>query len=297
MHSQAQTAISIPLPNGTMLSLSGIPKIMGILNVTPDSFSDGGAHNTPETAYKHALKLIEEGAHIVDIGGQSTRPGYQEISTEEETARTLPVIRALVQSHPQIPLSIDTYNPSVARMAVEAGASIINDVHGLQGSPDMSMVIADSPCAAILMHNDADLSRFDGDPMERVKDFLSHSLEIADKAGIPFQRIILDPGIGFGKTQKQNIEILARLHELHELGCPILLAVSRKSVIGHILGNSDPADRLEGTLALTALGTLQGVQLIRVHDVLSNLRAAKTATAIRDYESHLMGSHDKRQVF
>ena len=282
MYRKPKAITSLPLPNGTMLSLSGSPKIMGILNTTPDSFSDGGLHNTQEAAYQHAVKLIDEGAHIIDIGGQSTRPGYEEIPRDEELSRTLPVIRTLVRDYPQIPLSIDTYQPSVARAAIDAGVSIINDIHGLQGHPEMASCIADSPCTAILMHNDPEFSRRDGDTMDMLRQFLLKSLNIADRAGIPPQRILLDPGIGFHKTQEQNMEILARLDELHDLECPILLAASRKSVIGHILNISDPRDRLEGTLALTTIATLQGIQLIRVHDVLPNLRAARLAAAIRD---------------
>ena len=261
------------------LILDGTPLIVGILNVTDDSFFDGGQHNSLSAAVSHARLLVAEGASVIDIGGQSTRPGYLEVGPDEEIRRVIPVIRELVR-HVAVPLSIDTYHAAVADAALIAGAHIVNDVHGLQRDPAMAGVIARHGAAAILMHNDAVFRDTPGDVIEKIKTLLVRSLALASAAGIDPARIILDPGIGFGKTQPQNLEILARLSELHALGHPLLLGASRKSVISHVLDL--PADeRLEGTLALTALAVSQGVQFHRVHDVRANHRAALMAAAIR----------------
>jgi dihydropteroate synthase len=266
------------------LPLDQGPLIVGILNVTDDSFFDGGQHNSLAAALSHARLLFAEGASVIDIGGQSTRPGYVEVGPEEEIRRVVPVIRELVR-HVAVPLSIDTYHPAVAEAALAAGAHIVNDVHGLQRDPAMAEVIARHGAAAILMHNDPSLRTATADApnldvMAHVKSFLSRTLELAAAAGIAPTRIILDPGIGFGKTQAQNLRILAHLGELHALGHPLLLGISRKSVISHVLDL--PADeRLEGTLALTALAVAQGVQFHRVHDVRANHRAALMAAAVR----------------
>ncbi len=262
------------------LPLDGTPHIVGILNVTDDSFFDGGQHNSLSAALSHARLLVAEGASVIDIGGQSTRPGYVEVGPEEEIRRVLPVIRELVR-HVAVPLSIDTYHAAVADAALEAGAHIVNDVHGLQRDPNMAEVIARHGAAAILMHNDADFRTTPGDVIENLKPFLARSLALAAAAGIDPARVILDPGIGFAKTQPQNLAILARLSELHVLGHPLLLGASRKSVISHVL-DLPPNERLEGTLALTALAVSQGVQFHRVHDVSANHRAALMAAAVRN---------------
>ena len=261
------------------LLLDGTPHIVGILNVTDDSFFDGGLHNSLSAAVAHARLLVAEGASVIDIGGQSTRPGYVEIGPDEEIRRVVPVIRELVR-HVAVPLSIDTYHATVASAALEAGAHLVNDVHGLQRDPAMAAVIASHGAAAILMHNDPSLRDSTDDPIASIKTFLTHSLSLASAAGIDPAHIILDPGIGFGKTQLQNLAILARLSELHSLGRPLLLGVSRKSVINHVL-DLPPDERLEGTLALTALAVSQGVQFHRVHDVKANHRAALMAAAVR----------------
>jgi dihydropteroate synthase len=261
------------------LLLNGTPHIVGILNVTDDSFFDGGQHNSLPAAVSHARLLVAEGASIIDIGGQSTRPGYVEVGPDEEIRRVVPVIRELVR-HVAAPLSIDTYHAAVADAALEAGAHIVNDVHGLQRDSAMPGVIARHGAAAILMHNDADFRTASGDIIENIKIFLTRTLALACTAGIDPARIILDPGIGFAKTQPQNLEILARLSELHALGCPLLLGASRKSVISHVL-DLPPDERLEGTLAVTALAVSQGVQFHRVHDVSANHRAALMAAAVR----------------
>ncbi len=261
------------------LLLDGTPHLVGILNVTTDSFFDGGQHASLPAAVSRGRLLVAEGASIIDVGGQSTRPGYVEVGPDEEIRRVVPVIRELVR-HTAAPISIDTYHAAVADAALAAGAHVVNDVHGLQSDPAMAAVIARHGAAAILMHNDQALREAPGDVIANIKTFLTRTLGIARSAGIDPARIILDPGIGFGKTQAQNLEVLARLNELLTLGHPLLLGVSRKSVISHVL-DLPPADRLEGTLALTALAVAQGVQFHRVHDVEANARAARMAAAVR----------------
>ncbi len=255
------------------------PHIVGILNVTDDSFFDGGHHNSLPAAVSHARLLVAEGASIIDIGGQSTRPGYVEVGPDEEIRRVVPVIRELVR-HTAVPLSIDTYHAAVAEAALQAGAHIVNDVHGLQRDPAMAAVIARHGAAAILMHNDPSLRDSAEDPISCIKTFLTRTLALAAAAGIDPARIILDPGIGFGKTQPQNLATLSRLAELHALGHPLLLGASRKSVISHVL-DLPPDERLEGTLAITCHAVAQGVQFHRVHDVQANHRAALMSAALR----------------
>lgn len=262
------------------LTLDGGPKIVGILNVTPDSFFDGGRHQTLESVLRQAMQIVAEGVSIIDIGGQSTRPGHVEVSVEDEISRVVPVIEALA-GRLQVPLSIDTYKPAVARAAVQAGADIINDVHGFQRHPELAEIAAQHDCGVILMHHEAGFLESTGGTMERIATFLRRSLDLALAAGVAREKIILDPGIGFAKTHAQNLEILARLGELHSLGCPLLLGASRKSVIAHVLA-LPPDQRLEGTLATTALAVWQGVEFIRAHDVSANLRAAHMAKAIHN---------------
>jgi dihydropteroate synthase len=255
--------------------------LVGILNLTPDSFFDGGKFAAGESALAQASRLVENGAAIIDVGGQSTRPGYEEISDEEEIARVVPVITALVPRLP-VPISIDTYKPAVARAALQAGAHLINDIYGLQRNPELAWVAVEFGCPVVVMHNDAAFREARGDTIYKIKTFFDRSREIAAQAGLAEDRIILDPGIGFGKTQEQNLEILARLSELKLLGFPLWLGASRKSVIGNVLA-LPPEERLEGTLATTALAVWQGVEFIRVHDVRANARAAKMAAAIRQF--------------
>jgi len=257
-------------------------RLVGILNVTPDSFFDGGKFADTESAVAQAGHLVGEGAAVIDVGGQSTRPGHEEISAEEEIARVVPVIAALV-SRLETPVSIDTYKPPVARAALEAGVHLLNDIHGLQRSPEMARLAAESGCAVMVMHHDASFREMPGDVIENIKKFFGRSLEIAARAGVAEDRIVLDPGIGFAKTQRQNLEIMARLAELKPLGFPLLLGASRKSAIGNVLG-LPPAERLEGTLATTALAVWQGVEFVRVHDVRANARAAKMAAALRNFQ-------------
>jgi dihydropteroate synthase len=259
------------------MKLPGGPtRIFGILNVTPDSFSDGGDWTDPIRAERRGLQMAAEGAAVIDIGGQSTRPGHVEIGTAEELLRVLPVIERLSASG-TVPLSIDTTKPEVARAALSAGASILNDIDGFQGEPAMPGVASEFGCPVVLMHRERDFAEFPGDPMDRIRRYFERSLAIADAAGV--SEVILDPGIGFHKTPEQSLEIMARLAELKAFGRPILLGASRKSVIGHVLGGT-PADRLEGTLATTVLAVVQGVDFVRVHDVLANARAIRMAFAV-----------------
>lgn len=250
--------------------------IMGILNVTPDSFSDGGKWNDEDAALKHAEEMIEEGADIIDIGGESTRPGYTLLSDEEEIARVVPVIQA-VKSRFDVPVSVDTYKSHVARAALEAGADLVNDIWGLKYDKELAGVIAEYEAPCCLMHNrrEADYQDF----MEDMLQDLRETISIAKKAGIPDQNIILDPGVGFGKTYENNLEAINRLERMHELGYPILLGTSRKSVIGLTL-DLPASERLEGTLATTVMGVMKKAAFVRVHDIRANARIIKMTEAI-----------------
>lgn len=250
--------------------------IMGILNVTPDSFSDGGKWNDEEAALKHAEEMIAEGADIIDIGGESTRPGYTLLSDEEEIARVVPVIQA-VKSRFDVPVSIDTYKSHVARAALEAGADLVNDIWGLKYDKVLAGVIAEYQVPCCLMHNrrEADYQNF----MEDMLHDLRETVSIAKNAGIADQNIILDPGVGFGKTYENNLEAINRLERMHELGYPILLGTSRKSVIGLTL-DLPASERLEGTLATTVMGVMKKAAFVRVHDIRANARIIKMTEAI-----------------
>lgn len=252
--------------------------IMGILNVTPDSFSDGGRHCGMDAALAHAEQMIREGAHIIDVGGESTRPGHVQITDEEEIRRVVPVIRALKARY-DIPVSVDTYKSAVARAAIEEGADLINDIWGLKYDPQMATVIAESGAACCLMHNRscAEYGRFLPDFVEDMKKCIS----LADAAGIKRDKIILDPGVGFGKTYEMNLEIINHLDIMHELGFPVLLGTSRKSVIGLTL-DLPVQEREEGTLVTTVWAVQKGCAFVRVHDVEKNSRAVRMARALLD---------------
>lgn len=252
--------------------------IMGILNLTPDSFSDGGRWTERDAALRQATRMASEGAAIIDLGGESTRPGHTPVGAAEEAERVLPMVEA-VKRETGLPVSVDTYKYETARLALEAGADMINDVWGLKyDAGEMARVIAGSGAACCLMHNRARAEY--AHPMPELLHDLRETLRIADAAGIARGKIILDPGVGFGKSYEQNLAVLNRLEELRVLGLPVLLGASRKSVVGLTLGL--PVDeRLEGTLATTAIGVLKGAAFIRVHDVRENLLAAKMALAIR----------------
>ena len=251
--------------------------IMGILNVTPDSFSDGGKWTMPEQALFHAEQMIEEGAHMIDVGGESTRPGYEQVSEEEEVSRVAPVIEA-IKARFDVPVSLDTYKSRVAAEGIKAGADMINDIWGLQYDADMAKVIADAKVACCLMHN-----RKEAVYQDLIPDILTDleaSLEMAGRAGIAYDKICLDPGIGFGKTYEQNLMVMQRLDALHALGLPVLLGASRKSVIGLTL-DLPAKERLEGTLVTSVMAVMKGVSFVRVHDVKENLRAIRMAEAIK----------------
>ncbi|WP_077614583.1 dihydropteroate synthase [Caenibacillus caldisaponilyticus] len=237
--------------------------IMGILNVTPDSFSDGGRYNRVDKAVQHALEMIEDGADIIDIGGESTRPGHEPVPADIEMERVIPVIRA-IREVSDVPISIDTYKAVTARAALEAGADIINDVWGAKADPEMAKTAALYDAPIILMHNRRD-AHYD-DLIEDMKKDLLESIEMVKRTGVTDDKIILDPGIGFAKTYKDNLTVMRHLEAFHELGYPILLATSRKSFIGKTL-NAEVDERLEGTGATVCLGIAKGCHMVRVHDV------------------------------
>ena len=250
--------------------------VMGILNMTPDSFSDGGRWTKKECALHHVKKMLEEGADIIDVGGESTRPGYVAVSEDEEIERTAPIIE-IIKAEFDVPISLDTYKSAVARAGIAAGADMINDIWGLKKDGDMAKAIAQSGVSCCLMHNREPIPY--KDLMEDVKKDLEQTLAIAKAAGIPDDRIILDPGVGFAKTYQVNLRILHHLEALHSLGYPLLLGCSRKSVIGLSL-DLPVEERLEGTLVTTVLGVYKGCGIVRVHDVLENVRTVKMAEAI-----------------
>ncbi|MBM2831237.1 MAG: folP [Dehalococcoidia bacterium] len=252
--------------------------IMGVLNVTPDSFSGDGLGGDLEAAVSQARRLVDEGADIIDIGGESTRPDASRLSTEEELKRVIPVVERLVGF--RVPLSVDTYKEEVARRALEAGADIINDVWGLKMDPDLAKLAADKKAPLVITSNQRD--RGDDRVQDIVKSVLAdlkRSTGVALEAGVASENIIIDPGFGFGKTLEQNLELLRRLDELNSLGYPILVGTSRKSMIGLVLG-LPPDQRLEGTAATVAIGIARGADMVRVHDVLYMARVCKMSDAI-----------------
>lgn len=256
--------------------------IMGILNVTPDSFSDGGQFNQQDLAVKHALQMEHDGADIIDVGGESTRPGHTPLGMEEEIERVVPMIQA-IRKHSGIPISIDTYKAETARRALDAGADIINDVWGAKADPDMARIAAEYQAPIILMHN-RDNSHYQ-DIIEDMKSDLRESINLVLDAGVAPEKIILDPGIGFAKDYQQNLFVMNHLEAFHELGYPILLGTSRKGFIGKTL-NLTVDRRVEGTGATVCLGIAKGCQIMRVHDVLQIARMAKMMDTMLQ-EDHL----------
>ena len=255
------------------------PLVMGVLNITPDSFSDGGRYLDPQAAIVHARRLAAEGADILDVGAESTRPygGAIRISLEEERARLAPLLSDVVALG--VPVSIDTLKAAIAAWALDLGAAIVNDVWGLQGDADMARVVAEHQAPVVIMHN-----RMSVDPaidiVAEVTDFFRRSLDIAARAGIPRQRIVLDPGIGFGKTAEQSLTCIARLDAWREFGVPLLVGASRKRFI-HSVAPSEPMDRLGGSLAAHLLAVENGATIVRVHDVAATAQALAVASAIR----------------
>jgi dihydropteroate synthase len=258
--------------------------LMGVVNVTPDSFSDGGQFLNPDAAVAHGLRLVEEGADLLDIGGESTRPGAEAVDADAECARVLPVLQRLA-AQVRVPLSIDTSKAAVARRALDAGATILNDITALRGDPDMARVAADSAAPLVLMHMQGTPRTMQEHPhyadvMGEIIEHLRQSIALAVEAGVDERQIIVDPGIGFGKTPEHNLEILRRLSELRVLGRPILLGTSRKSFIGALLGGVPPDQRLFGTAATVALGIAAGAAILRVHDIAPMRQVARVADAL-----------------
>lgn len=264
-------------PGGATLRLGRTARLMGILNVTPDSFSDGGRFNAVPAALAQARQMLAEGADIIDIGGESTRPGAEEVSAADELVRVLPAITALRADGIAAPISIDTYKAEVAEQAIAAGATIINDVYGLQREPELAAVAAQHGVPLVVMHWDKarDTSR---DLVAEMARYFDLTLDIADKASVKRESIVLDPGFGFAKSLRDNYEILRRLPELVALGFPVLVGTSRKSMIGKLLDL--PADeRLAGTVATSVLGYTAGAHIFRVHDIRPNRDALRVAEA------------------
>jgi dihydropteroate synthase len=259
---------------------------MGIVNVTPDSFSGDGLLATAagragaavEAAVLQARHMVDEGADILDVGGESTRPGHDPVAEDEEAARVVPVIAAIHDALPDVPISIDSSKPPVAEAALDAGAALINDVWGVSPDDAMCRLAAARHVPIVLMHNRATAEY--GDFVAEFMDDMRAALARALAAGVPQENVILDPGFGFGKTPAHNLIVMRELARLRELGRPILLGTSRKSTIGGVLGGLPPEERLEGTLATTAIGIAAGVDIVRVHDILANVRAARVADAI-----------------
>jgi dihydropteroate synthase len=257
--------------------------IMGIINVTPDSFSDGGKFFDPKVAISHAKSLVSQGADIIDVGGESTRPGSESVTMDEEIRRVIPVIEGIFDEI-KVPISIDTCKSEVAKAALDAGACIINDISAARSDPKIANVAAESSSLLILMHmqgtpKDMQKNPQYGDVMGDIKEFLRERLDFALSKGVPKENIIIDPGIGFGKTLEHNYEIIRRLGELKDLNLPILIGTSRKSFIGNTL-ELDVNERLEGTLATITMSIINGADIIRVHDVKEAVRTAKMTDAI-----------------
>ncbi len=261
------------------------PVVMGILNVTPDSFSDGGDFLNSELAAEQAAIMLGEGARIIDIGGESTRPGAEPVSPEEELRRVAPAIRAILDARPEAVISIDTYRAATAEAALEAGAHIVNDVTALRGDPELTNVVAGAGCPVVLMHMLGEPKTMQQEPhyedvVREVRDFLAGRAEHAMAAGIKPENIILDPGLGFGKTLEHNLALLNRLGAIVELGYPVLLGASRKGFIGKISGIEEAKDRVAGTVATSVLGYERGATFFRVHDVRANREALEVADVI-----------------
>lgn len=261
---------------GRSIAFGPLPVLMGILNVTPDSFSDGGSYASPEDAVGAARRMMAEGAAIIDVGGESTRPGHVPLDAATELQRVLPVIERL-SAIPEIPISIDTYKAEVARKAIAAGAHIVNDVWGLSRDAAMAGVIGESGAAAVIMHNREEI---DGslDIFEDMKSFFAKAVEKCLAAGAGEDQIVLDPGIGFGKTLEQNLAILGDLARLNEYGFPVLLGASRKSFINKV-SPSAPGERIGGSIATTVFAAFAGTAIVRVHDVATHRQALRIVEA------------------
>jgi dihydropteroate synthase len=261
--------------------------IMGILNITPDSFYDGGQYFEKSSAIKRAEEIIEQGAHIIDVGGMSTRPGSKPVSLDEELSRTIPVIEHVAKNSKRTPISIDTCRSEVAKRAIDAGAAIINDISGLSADNKMMGLASQSKSSIIIMHMQGNPENMQvnpnyGDVVDEVYDYLYERAEKAVDAGVEKEKIIVDPGIGFGKKVEHNLELLSRFCEFNEMGYPVLAGVSRKFFIGNLLGGLPAQERFEGSIAAAVYAFLGGASILRVHDIKETLRAIKIAKEIRD---------------
>ncbi len=264
-----------------------LPCVMGVLNVTPDSFSDGGRFARLEAAVVQGAAMARDGAAIIDVGGESTRPGSDRVKLDEELARVLPVVERL-RAETSAVLSIDTYKAEVARRALAAGAAVVNDVSALRMDPEMTDVVADAGCPVVLMHMQGEPKTMQREPhyddvVDDVRAFLEERMAFATGHGIAEEQILLDPGIGFGKTVTHNLTLLSGLGRLRELGRPVVLGASRKRFLGAILG-AEPGGRLIGTVAATVIGLLNGADIVRVHDVRENFEALRVVLALREAE-------------
>ena len=274
---------SFVLKSGRRFDLSETPAIMGILNITPDSFSDGGQHFDAEFAIQKAIEMEKNGADIIDIGGESTRPGAEEISADEETSRILPVFEGLAGKI-SIPISVDTRKSEVAKAAIQAGAELVNDVSAMTFDPKMMEVVKNFNVPVILMHHLGNPQTMQDNPIyqdviQEIFEFLSNRIEFCIQNGIDSEKIIIDPGIGFGKRLEDNLRIIRNLKEFHSLQKPVLLGASRKSFIGKIM-ETEVKDRMEGSLAAAVIGVQNGAHILRVHDVLETKKAVSVANGI-----------------
>jgi dihydropteroate synthase len=261
------------------------PVVVGILNVTPDSFSDGGDFLDPEAAAEHAAAMLDEGAEILELGGESTRPGSDPVSQEEEIRRIVPVLERILAVRPGAMISVDTYRAGTATAALEAGARLINDVSALRGDPRMASVVKEAACPVILMHMQGEPKTMQRDPhyedvVREVRDFLARRAEYAVAAGIGPEGVIVDPGIGFGKNIEHNLDLLRNLDAIVDLGFPVLIGASRKTFIGRITGVQEARERIFGTVATTVLAYERGATFFRVHDVRANSEALAVAEAV-----------------
>jgi dihydropteroate synthase len=270
------TLTELTVANGEKLTWGRRTYVMGVINLTPDSFSGDGLGSDMPAIVEQALRFEAEGADILDVGAESTRPGSTPVTAEEELARLVPALEAIV-SRVRLPVSVDTYKSSVARQAIQAGAVLINDVWGLKADPHIADVAAETGVPLILMHNQE--NRQYRDLLPDILTSLSHSVQVARRAGVPAENIVVDPGIGFGKTPEHNLEILRRLSEFKGLGYPLLVGTSRKSTIGLVLG-LPPDQRVEGTAATVALAIAGGADIVRVHDVQQMVRVCRMTDAI-----------------
>lgn len=268
--------------NGRELRLDR-PRVMGIVNVTPDSFSDGGRHATVDAAVAHALRLAEEGADVLDVGGESTRPGAEDVPLEEELRRVIPVIERLARET-ALPISVDTSKPELMRAAVDAGAGMINDVYALRREGALDIAAA-CGVPVVLMHIKGEPRTMQEAPqyedvVAEVHRFLAERIFAAEMAGIPKKRIVIDPGFGFGKTREHNLALLAQLARFGELGVPVLAGLSRKRTIGELTGRTTPAERVHGSVAAALIAAQRGARLLRVHDVAATVDALKVWDAV-----------------